>query len=542
MSDKTPQRDLIVACAAEVEFWHDADGAGYATVAVRDHHEHYRIRSKSFRDWLGYRFYKKHDGAPSAQAMQDALAVLGAKARFDCEQFIPAIRIGHHGGTVYLDLADADWRSVEITHAGWQVVGSAPVRFIRPRGLRQLPAPVAGGDLQELERFLNVETEGDLKLILGWLVMAFSPRGPYPILVLNGEQGAAKSTTARALRSIVDPSEAPLRSPPREERDMLVAARNGWVIALDNLSNVKEWQADALCRIATGGGYAARALYTDSDEILFEAMRPVILNGIPDLASRPDLADRALILKLPNIDRTKRRPEVAFWCDFDEAAGRILAFMLDAVSTALARRDDITLQEVPRMGDFAIWAEAAGKAFGWRPGEFTAAYRDNRAAAVGQTVSADVVAEAILTLVTEAGEWEGTATEMLETLEARVSDQVRRSSDWPKAPNKMSGRLRRAAPGLRAMGLDVIEHPRAKGGIRWTLRMPVQAIGGIGEGRGNGADGGDAGDGSSDISDRLQAHSSSNGQADHGDIEERLAITEIDGDIEPRLNEKGAIR
>ena len=306
------------------------------------------------------------------------------------------------------DLADNDWQAIEITRRGWSVVPFSPVRFVRPRGLRPLPAPESNGTLEDLEGFLNVRTEGDLKLVLGWLVMAFNPRGPYPVLVLNGEQGSAKSTAARLLRSIVDPSQAPLRSPPREERDLLVAARNSWIVAFDNLSGIKEWLADALCRIATGGGYSARQLYTDADEVIFEAMRPVVLNGIPDLATRPDLADRAIILKLPTIPKTKCRTETEFWAEFDKASGRILGFLLDAVSTALERRDEVKLEEIPRMADFCIWAEAAGPAFGWKPGQFTKAYQGNRDHAVSMTVTADVVAEAILTMVVEANDWQGT--------------------------------------------------------------------------------------------------------------------------------------
>ncbi len=241
-----------------------------------------------------------------------------------------------------------------------------------------------------------------------------------------------------------------------------MAACHSWVIAFDNLSGIKEWLADALCRIATGGGYSARQLYTDSDEVIFEAMRPVVLNGIPDLATRPDLADRAIILKLPTIDEANRRTETKLWADFDEAAGSILAFLLDAVSTALRCRDEVQLDQIPRMGDFCIWAEAAGAAFGWKPGDFTKAYQDNRAAAIGMTVTADMVAEAILALINEVKEWQGTASELLDKLNLRVSDQIKRSDQWPKAPNWLSNRLRRAAPGLRAMGLEVIEHDRER--------------------------------------------------------------------------------
>ena len=51
--------------------------------------------------------------------------------------------------------------------------------------------------------------------------------------------------------------------------------------------------------LASGGGFAIRQLYTDQDEVLFDAARPIILNGIEDVVTRPDLADRGLFLTLP---------------------------------------------------------------------------------------------------------------------------------------------------------------------------------------------------------------------------------------------------
>ncbi len=522
------QRDKLIACAAAADLWHDADGTGYATLTVLKHKEHCLLRSKGFRLWLGYRYYTMHKGATGSQAMQDAIAALEAKARFEGEEHTPAVRLAHHEGNIYVDLADDDWRAIEITPRRWSVVSCSPVRFVRPRGLRPLPTPQTHGTLEDLEKFLNVKSEGDLKLVLGWLVMAFNPRGPYPILVLNGEQGSAKSTAARLLRSIIDPSQAPLRSPPREERDLLVAARNSWVIAFDNLSGIKEWLADALCRLATGGGSSARQLYTDSEEVIFEAMRPVVLNGIPDLATRPDLADRAIILKLPTIHETKRRTETKLWADFNEASGRILGFLLDAVSTALERRDEVKLEEIPRMGDFCIWAEAAGATFGWRPGQFTEAYQDNRATAISMTVTADPVAEAILAMVEDVHEWEGIASELLDMLNKRASDQIKRSDQWPKAANALSNRVRRAAPGLRSMGLEVIEHDRARP-KRWELRMSPQKTDIIDKtdavNVNKTADSVDP----DDPVGLLQPYSYPDQDID-GDVEERAAIQEFDGE------------
>ena len=127
--------------------------------------------------------------------------------------------------------------------------------------------------------------------MLAWLIQALRPQGPYPVLILQGEQGSAKTTIERMLRALVDPSTAPLRTTPRNEHDLYIAATNTWVLAFDNISNLQPWLSDALCRLSTGGGFTTRTLYENREQELFDAMRPVILNGISDVATRPDLFD-----------------------------------------------------------------------------------------------------------------------------------------------------------------------------------------------------------------------------------------------------------
>src|SRR5262249_44830950 len=147
-----------------------------------------------------------------------------------------------------------------------------------------LPEPERGGSLDELKEYVNVRSD-EWPLAVGWAVQAMNGAGPYPPLALHGEQGSAKSTTARVLRSCIDPSTAPLRAEPRDEHDLIIGATNSWVVALDNLSSLPPWLSDALCRLATGGGFSCRQLYTDAEEVIFDAMRPVLLTGIEDLAA-----------------------------------------------------------------------------------------------------------------------------------------------------------------------------------------------------------------------------------------------------------------
>jgi hypothetical protein len=187
-----------------------------------------------------------------------------------------------------------------------------------PQGGRHAAAAGAG------ERRLNLPGRSEFVLVVAWLLAALRNGGPYPLLAVSGEQGSAKTVLSKILRALVDPNAAPVRTMPREERDLFIAAGNGHLLAFDNLSDIPARTADALCRLASGGSFAIRQLYTDADEALFEAACPTILNGIEDVITRPDLADRAIFLALPYVHDTRWRPEKEIWREFELAQPRIL--------------------------------------------------------------------------------------------------------------------------------------------------------------------------------------------------------------------------
>src|SRR4051812_3384580 len=136
-----------------------------------------------------------------------------------------------------------------------------------------LPVPERGGSIDSLRPFLNLSSQNDFVLVVAWLCAALRPSGPYPLLAISGEQGSAKTVLSKMLRALVDPNSAPLRALPREERELFIAANNSHVLAFDNISRLRSWLSDALCRLASGGGFALRQLYTDHNEVLFDAAR-----------------------------------------------------------------------------------------------------------------------------------------------------------------------------------------------------------------------------------------------------------------------------
>ncbi len=455
--DKSSMATRIVELAKDIELFHTPDKIPFAIIKQDDHAEVWPLESSHFKDELSRRFYEEEGKAVSSQSILNALNVLRAQAQYDGPEKPVFTRIAGHNGKIYLDLCNSDWSVVEITHEGWQVILSSPIHFVRSRGMTTLPTPQKDGKINELKGFLNI-IEEEWPLLLAWLISVLMPQGPYPVLVLTGEQGSAKSTIAKMIRALVDPSTIPLRALPRDERDLAIFARNSWIIAFDNISYLKDWLSDAICRLATGGGFATRELYSDAGEVLFTAMRPVILNGIGDIATRSDLLDRTIIISLPAIPDDKRRTETDIWKEFELARPAILAVLLNAASMALRNVDKVKLDKMPRMADFVKWVVAGIPALGVDQKNFIDIYEWNIQSINQLALESAPIAREIMILVgrlPEGGEWKGTATELLEELGSQVEDSIQRRRDWPKSARALSGLLTRLTPNFRANGVEI---------------------------------------------------------------------------------------
>lgn len=331
--------------------------------------------------------------------------------------------------------------------------------------MQALPVPIKGGSIDDLKEFLNVRSYDDFVLAVSWLLAGLRGHGPYPVIVLSGEQGSAKTTFSNILRSLIDPNKSPSRTLPKENRDMFIAANNAHVLAFDNVSLLQYWISDSLCRLSTGGSFATRQLHTDQDEVLFEATRPIILNGIEDIVSRPDLADRALFFTLEAIPEYQRRSETELWRKFEAKRPYILGALLDALVEGLNRIDEIKLPTLPRMADFAEWGVATETAL-WKEGTFWDTYEGNRKDVVENVIESDPVASAILSMMEGNAEWGGTATELLDALEREVGERITKSKNFPKSPRNLSGRLTRAATFLRKKDIEIERGKEGRAGKR----------------------------------------------------------------------------
>lgn len=471
--------DLLVGLARKkmAESFADDERIAYAVLPVGKRVGTMPIQSQDFADLLILWADQVYGISVSAQAVSQAQATLAAAARAQPRRKV-WVRVARHNGMIYLDLCDDEGRVVEIGPDGWQVIRDSPVRFVRRPGMLPIPVPLSkSGSLEELWCLCNVPAESR-PLVLGWLLATLHPEGPYPLLCVGGEQGTGKSTLIRMLRSFTDPHVAHLRTVPVDDKSVALAARHSWVLAYDNLSSLAPWLSDLLCVLSTGGVYSTKTLYTTADETLMALRRPVALCGIPDLATRSDLLDRAVLVTLEPLQSSRRRTEAEIMERFHEALPGMLGALLDAMVVALQRLPSVRLESPPRMADFAALATAAEPGLGLEDGAFMAAYAE--AAEVGNEIPLEssplwpalqkllrASADPSLADVTAAWEGtpppprqtvvvEGTAKDLLERLEQQAGLLgQKKPMGWPGNPRGLTASLRRLAPNFRKVGIDV---------------------------------------------------------------------------------------
>lgn len=450
------QATLLIEIGSRFRLFHDQDRNGYAIVPRNGAREVWPIRSQGFKHILAGEFFTLTSKGFNRNAAGDALDTLEAKAVHMGQQAAVYLRVARANGALYLDLCDEGWRVIEVRPEGWQILDKSPVHFVRKKGMLPLPVPAGAGDLGRLAEVINLDVAaGHLELVVGWMLGAMRGRAPYPILVLQGEQGTGKSSGSRIIRRFIDPSTVPLRAPPKEPRDLIVSAVNNHLVCLDNLSGINAEISDCLCRFATGGGLDMRKLYTDDETVMIDIQRPVLVNGIDDICHRPDLAERAVILHLGTLNQTSCVTESKLWETVDQHSPAIMAGLLDALSAALANEATTHLPRKPRMADFAVWVSAAETATPWPRGGFMGAYQAMRGRAIEEGIDASPVGSVLVEYLrglSPVTKWSPSATHMYETLTGKAGDRAK-SPAWPRTPRGMGQAINRIAPNLRAIGI-----------------------------------------------------------------------------------------
>lgn len=419
---------------------------------------------------------------PSRSALDETWVAVEGEALGAAKESLP-LRIAQRDGELVIDLADTTGRAVIVDRGGWRIVERSPVTFRRSKAMMPLDVPVSGGSVDELFDLLNVGAEYRA-LFTAWVVSTLFEKLPHPIAVLRGQQGAAKTSTARCVTRLVDPCMAATQKPPKAEDDWAQTCTARWVVAVDNVSRVSEWWSDALCRSVTGEGWLRRQLYTDDDVVATAYRRCIMLNGISlGDGLRADLAERLIVFELerPNAWLTEREVDERL----DDMRPRVLGAILDQAAATLAALDVVPVPDGGRMADFVYLLTAYDAATG---ADTVGAYKRQLDQAFDEALEADTVATAVVQYMAGVDDaWQGRASDLLAGLAhyrptGAFGDE--RDDRWPRTATQLTIALTRSAPLLHGAGIKWYQPPRNKRGsvhrLSW-ITPPSASTSGAGD-------------------------------------------------------------
>ena len=463
--------DLLISFVSEsCELFHNRNKECFAKISVDKHTEVWGILSTGFSEWIRNEYFIKTEKGITDKKLGEIIPTLKALAIHKGLQQEVFLRVAQTNGNIYIDLCNEDWSVIEITKDNWQIIDESPVAFIRnnymlpmqkPRGTYDTPF---NHSITSLKKHINVKNE-DFILVVGVLMMYLqNGDGGMPLLIVNGEAGTGKSTFTKMIRELVDPNSEPILMHPKEDNIPIIANSN-YVVSLDNLSGIRKSFSDLLCTIATGTSYITRKHYSNKEMSVISMKRPVILNGIEDIASRDDLVRRSVILELSKIEDGNVVDDAEVMSDFREDVPAIFGALCTGLMTALKNINTVKINNITSMSRFCRWSGAAMPAFNWNADMFMENYHENLKRSYIAALDTSPFTAAIMKMFEDKPDtdWDGTPDKFREYLETIMYDNpIIRSKYWVKNAKGVTNAIRRHSKALEKVGI-VIETYKSSG-------------------------------------------------------------------------------
>ncbi len=417
----------------------------------------YRLEGTHFKQWMAAKFWGKHQNGFANETWSAIINTLSGKALHEKNILHQYNRVAKINNTIYYDLGD-DQNIVKITSTEWNIQKTCPVKFKRHKHQKIQVLPIIGGQIQDILKYVNIQNNNDQLLFLTYLVIILIPDIPRVLLVITGNQGAAKSTTLRLVRSLIDPSEAELLHLSNDPNTLAQIANQHYCLYFDNLSQLRSDTSDIFCELITGTSFTKRKLYTDDGEIIHTQKSAIGVTGINQIAEKPDLLDRSLILSLERIPTEQRLEESKFWEAFNDEKPYILGAIFTLLSKSLQTINSFELKHKPRMADYAKFAAAASLSMGHTQENFIEAFKQNIARQNEAAIDSSPLAQVIIHFMKDKSLWSGHSTDLYKELSKVAQSLQIDNQSFPRGENWLKRRINSIRINLEALGIEVTYH------------------------------------------------------------------------------------
>jgi hypothetical protein len=449
----------------------------HIALPVQDHLEILPVNSGAFTNWYRMFIFERDGIVLDNQTINDLCSLASAYAashKYGTQinlNLRTALNINNGKLEWIYDLTNKNWEFIKITSTGWDI-SKNEIIFRRYNNQQPQVYPDRNYEPDIFEKFMKLmnirrDDKDSILLLKCYIVSLLIPEIQKVVLMLHGSQGAGKSSLEELIKMLVDPSIVKTFTFPRDLNELQQQLSHNHIVYYDNISTIKPWISDELCRAVTGSGSSKRQLYTDDDDIIRRYKRCVGMNGINLAATKPDLLDRSIVVKLERIEDGQQRTPDNIEKAFEEIRPKLLGYILDILVRVLDHEENNPDKEFKmyRMTEFSKYGEIIARCMGYADNEFIEAYERNRQIQVDEIVEFSQVATVIMCMMFEKyshnDTWEGTPSALFgeckniaetETWNLNIDTKDRY---WPKNAQSFGRRLNEIIPTLKEKGLEI---------------------------------------------------------------------------------------
>lgn len=354
-----------------------------------------------------------------------------------------------------------------------------------------LPAPVFMNETDLLDPgavIIDVmnkfKVEPEYAAILAGL---FCDKHNQPISMFVGPAGSAKSTFQTFVKRTIDPTSSEKIKLRDKNLDWVTMIDKFYCLDFDNVRDIKEEEADDLCRTVTGGSILRRTLYTTNDLSVYEGRPRLLMNGIsPEPSKYNDLLDRTVICNLERISDADRLPDSKIDAWVGEIIPRVRAACLMLLCKGYSKMWTYDHRKLPRMAEFSRLCDAIWVEMGNEPGEWIKWYYGKVGEAHGAGLDDEFFNVIIRYLEDPQNKYFITDSRMSHDLlndvirYARQSDdngivhqdlfRIVNMKDFPHTAVYFGRRLREVTPALQSKGIELTK-VRTKNGSEYKFKV-----------------------------------------------------------------------
>lgn len=446
----------------------------YVLMENNGHLESICLSNGKAKDWLRYSYYRETGKNHSDDSYRNTFSLMKSEVLMNSPNIETIYnRIAMVEGAIYYDLVNSDWQAIKITKTSVETVSldeNTPI-FVRKQHQKAQVIPKFGREsaLDDLVQLLRIPYK-DRQIFKVHLISMFIEKYPMPIMNILGEQGSNKTTLARSVKNIVDPSGENTSSLPRNTQDLILHLNNRYLVNFDNVSGFDSNTSDIFCRAITGDGQSRRQLYTDQDEVIFNYRRKIIINGIAPSLEFPDYRERSIFYEMLPLKEHERLTEEEYNKKFDYILPYVLGNIFTTLQKALQLYDKVRgeLKNLERMADFTIFGECISRALGYQPLSFRDSYSERVQFSSVDARESYPILQLIDNLMADESKekYEDTVTKFYKRIkgiaEKEEVDIDSRGVSFPRLPNKTKQHLQKLKPILRNIGFEVEVNPYNK--------------------------------------------------------------------------------